>query len=116
MNRWRSAIGLEQLNPQLRDKRRLLSELAARRGFFWGSFEIYGGVSGFIDLGPLGTGLKREIGDAWGAFFLMPHGLIEILTPCITPDRVLEPSRNVHIFHNQLTECLTYNERYRAYQ
>jgi len=83
---------LEQPTPQLRDKHRLLSELARRRGFFWGSFEIYGGVSGFIDLGPLGTGLKREIEDAWRAFFLRRYGFVEISTPIITPERVLEAS------------------------
>ena len=37
------------------DKYDLLSDLAKRRGFFWPSFEIYGGVSGYMDLGPLGT-------------------------------------------------------------
>src|SRR3989449_11168530 len=82
---------LEQQTPQLRDKHRLLSELARRRGFFWGSFEIYGGVIGFIDLGPLGTGLKREIEDTWREFFLRAHRFDGVLTPIITPERVLAP-------------------------
>ena len=43
------------------DKYDKLVDLAKRRGFFWQSFEIYGGVSGFIDFGPLGTMLKRRI-------------------------------------------------------
>src|SRR5207249_5056337 len=51
------------LTSELKYRYRLLSEIARRRGFFWGSFEIYGGLSGFLDLGPLGTGLKREIED-----------------------------------------------------
>lgn len=50
----------EDLNLAGIDKYELLSDLAKRRGFFWPSFEIYGGVSGYLDLGPLGTRLKRR--------------------------------------------------------
>src|SRR3989454_62026 len=107
---------LEQPSPQLRDKHRLLSELARRRGFFWGSFEIYGGVSGFIDLGPLGTGLKREIEDTWRAFFLGRHGFVEISTPIITPERVLEASGHVQNFKDPMTECTNCHRRFRADQ
>jgi len=107
---------LEQPSHQLRDKHRLLSELARRRGFFWGSFEIYGGVSGFIDLGPLGTGLKREIEDTWRAFFLGRHGFVEISTPIITPERVLEASGHVQNFKDPMTECTNCHRRFRADQ
>jgi len=107
---------LEQPTPQLRDKHRLLSELARRRGFFWGSFEIYGGVSGFIDLGPLGTGLKRQIEDTWREFFLRRHGFVEISTPIITPERVLEASGHVQNFKDPMTECTNCHRRFRADQ
>jgi glycyl-tRNA synthetase len=107
---------LEQQTPQLRDKHRLLAELARRRGFFWGSFEIYGGVSGFIDLGPLGTGLKREIEDTWREFFLRRHGFVEISTPIITPERVLEASGHVKNFKDPMTECTSCHRRFRADQ
>jgi len=107
---------LEQLTTQVRDKHRLLSELARRRGFFWGSFEIYGGVSGFIDLGPLGTGLKREIEDSWRDFFLRRHGFTEISTPIITPERVLEASGHVQNFKDPMTECTNCHRRFRADQ
>jgi len=107
---------LEQSTVQPRDKHRLLSELARRRGFFWGSFEIYGGLSGFIDLGPLGTGLKREIEDTWRAFFLGRHGFVEISTPIITPERVLEASGHVQNFKDPMTECTNCHRRFRADQ
>jgi glycyl-tRNA synthetase len=107
---------LEQPTPQLRDKHRLLAELARRRGFFWGSFEIYGGVSGFIDLGPLGTGLRREIEDTWREFFLRRHGFVEISTPIITPERVLEASGHVKNFKDPMTECTNCHRRFRADQ
>ena len=39
--------------------------LCRRRGFIFGSSEIYGGIGGFWDYGPLGTELKRNIKDVW---------------------------------------------------
>ena len=38
-----------------------VNELARRRGFFWQSYEIYGGVGGFVTYGPLGARLKQNI-------------------------------------------------------
>ena len=39
--------------------------LCRRRGFIWQSSEIYGGINGFWDYGPLGTDLKRNLKEAW---------------------------------------------------
>ena len=39
--------------------------LCRRRGFIWQSSEIYGGINGFWDYGPLGVELKRNLKDAW---------------------------------------------------
>ena len=39
--------------------------LCRRRGFVWQSSEIYGGINGFWDYGPLGVELKRNLKDAW---------------------------------------------------
>jgi glycyl-tRNA synthetase len=44
--------------------------LAKRRGFVYPSSEIYGGLSGVYDYGPLGTLLKRNIIDEWLKFFV----------------------------------------------
>ncbi len=41
-----------------------LSSLCKRRGFIFQSSEIYGGINGFWDYGPLGTELKRNIREA----------------------------------------------------
>ena len=40
---------------QRSDKFEVVNELAKRRGFFWPSYEIYGGVGGFVTFGPLGA-------------------------------------------------------------
>ncbi|HZD12701.1 MAG TPA: glycine--tRNA ligase, partial [Candidatus Binatus sp.] len=90
--------------------------IARRRGFFWGSFETYGGVSGFLDLGPYGLGLRRLLEDEWRRFFLRPHGFIEVSTPIITPSRVLEASGHVANFKDPMTECSNCKRRFRADQ
>jgi glycyl-tRNA synthetase len=109
-------LAMQQPTQDLKDRYRLLSDIARRRGFFWGSFEIYGGVSGFLDLGPLGTGLKREIEATWREFFLTRHGFVEISTPIITPHRVLEASGHVQNFKDPMTECTSCHRRFRADQ
>ena len=42
-----------------------ITGLAKRRGFIFQSSEIYGGLNGFWDYGPLGAMLKRNVKDAW---------------------------------------------------
>jgi glycyl-tRNA synthetase len=42
-----------------------LTALGKRRGFIYQSSEIYGGIGGFWDYGPLGVELKRNIKDLW---------------------------------------------------
>ena len=42
-----------------------LVSLCKRRGFLFQSSEIYGGLNGFWDYGPLGVELKRNIKEAW---------------------------------------------------
>lgn len=44
--------------------------LAKRRGFIFPSSEIYGGITGFWDYGPMGTLLKRNIKNAWWKFMV----------------------------------------------
>lgn len=45
-----------------------INELARRRGFFWQSYEIYGGVGGFVTYGVLGARLKRTSKRNCGSF------------------------------------------------
>ena len=42
-----------------------MTNISAKRGFLWPSFEIYSGVSGFTDYGPLGASLKNNIMQKW---------------------------------------------------
>lgn len=96
------------------DKYELLAETARRRGFFWSSFEIYGGVSGFIDYGPLGIGLRRRIEEKWRDFFIRHEGLLELDTPVIVPEKVFEASGHVEHFKDPIVECVSCRRSYRA--
>jgi len=51
--------------PQQTDVMEKIVALCRRRGFIFGSSEIYGGIGGFWDYGPLGCELKRNIKDTW---------------------------------------------------
>ncbi|HVP41778.1 MAG TPA: glycine--tRNA ligase [Candidatus Krumholzibacteriaceae bacterium] len=96
------------------DKYELVSELAKRRGFFWPSYEIYGGVSGFVTFGAYGAALKRRIEDKFRRFFLNPYGMIEIESSIITPAKVFEASGHLAHFKEPLVECLKCKRRFRA--
>ena len=90
--------------------------LALNRGFFWQSSEIYGGVGGFIDLGPLGVSLKNKIVEKWRSLFIKPHQgfIVEIETPVITPERVLVASGHVESFTDYIVECMNCGRKFRA--
>ncbi len=94
----------------------IIVELGLRRGYFWPSFEIYGGVGGFIDLGPLGTQIMHKLVDKWRDTFIRRESLVEISTPIITPKRVFEASGHVEHFRDPMTECLKCKKKFRADQ
>ena len=50
-----------------------LVSLCKRRGFIFQSSEIYGGLNGFWDYGPLGVELKRNIKEAWWRDMVTGH-------------------------------------------
>lgn len=96
------------------DKFEIINELAKRRGFFWPSYEIYGGTAGFITFGPLGTLLKRRIEDKFRKFFTRKLGLLEIESSVITPGKVFEASGHVDHFKEPMVECLGCKRKFRA--
>ncbi|MCC6013307.1 MAG: glycine--tRNA ligase [Candidatus Verstraetearchaeota archaeon] len=98
------------------DKYDKIIDLAKRRGFFTTSCEIYGGIAGFLDFGPIGTLLKRNIENKWRKFFIYKHhGLIyEIETPIVMPSKVFEASGHVEHFTDFMVECLSCHRKFRA--
>ncbi len=89
-------------------------ELAKRRGLFWPSYEIYGGVSGFLTFGPLGAVLKRRIEDKFREYYVRPLGILEIESSVILPSKVFEASGHVKHFKEPMVECTRCKRRFRA--
>ena len=97
-----------------KDKYEIVSEMAKRRGYFWPSYEIYGGVSGFLTFGPLGSLLKRRVEEKFRRFYLQPLAILEIETSVIMPGNVLEASGHVENFKEPTVECNKCKHKFRA--
>lgn len=80
-------------------------DIAKRRGFIWPSFELYGGVGGFYDFGPLGSVLKEKIIRKWREYYVIREGFFEIDSPSILPEEVLKASGHVDHFIDLMAEC-----------
>ncbi|MDD1667172.1 MAG: glycine--tRNA ligase [Methanomicrobiales archaeon] len=89
-------------------------ELAKRRGFIWPSAEIYGGVAGLIDYGPLGAQMKRRIEDAWRAFYVIREGFYEIECPTVGIEPIYVASGHVKGFSDKMCQCPHCEEYLRA--
>jgi len=96
------------------DKFTAISELARRRGFYWNSYEIYGGAGGFVTYGPLGTRLKQNIENKLRELFVTQTGILEMESSVITPGKVFEASGHVDHFKEPMVECVKCNKRFRA--
>lgn len=88
--------------------------LAKRRGFIYPSFEIYGGVAGFYDYGPLGAQLKNNIENLWRNYFVLKDKCVEISTPTITLYEVLKASGHVDEFTDLTVYCKKCKQSYKV--
>jgi glycyl-tRNA synthetase len=111
-------------NKELMDK---LTSLCKRRGFIFQSSEIYGGVGGFWDYGPLGVELKRNVKDTWwrdmvtahddttappGA--VSPYAMVGLDCSIVMHPQVWKVSGHYDLFHDMLVDCHTCKARFRA--
>src|SRR5947199_8123124 len=91
--------------------------LAKRRGFVFPSSEIYGGINGFFDYGPLGVELKKNIRDCWWNDMVRRRDdVVGIETSIIMHPKVWEASGHVAGFTDPLVDCKVSKQRYRADQ
>jgi len=91
--------------------------LAKRRGFVFPSSEIYGGINGFFDYGPLGVELKKNIRDCWWNDMVRRRDdVVGVETSIIMHPKVWEASGHVAGFTDPLVDCKTSKQRYRADQ
>jgi glycyl-tRNA synthetase len=102
-----------------------LVSLCRRRGFIFQSSEIYGGINGFWDYGPLGVELKKNIKEAWWQDMvrnppLGPDGdevqMVGVDCSIIMNPKVWEASGHVGGFSDPMVDCKESKKRYRADQ
>lgn len=89
--------------------------LCKRRGFIFQSSEIYGGVEGFWDYGPLGSLLKNNIKQEWLKNFIQDRNNIVLIdTSVLMHPKTWEASGHIHNFTDPLVECKNCHARFRA--
>ena len=117
-------LQMEKQNEQSRMDR--IVSLAKRRGFIFQSSEIYGGLNGFWDYGPLGVSLKRNLKECWWHDMVAGHD--ELATPAgaaepyemagldctiIMHPQVWKCSGHFDLFHDWMIDCRESKRRYR---
>ena len=100
--------------------------LCKRRGFVYQASEIYGGINGFWDYGPLGAQLKKNLRDAWWQDMIMnpcwgrkgPNGervkCVPVETCIIQHPKVWEASGHVGGFNDPMVDDKETKQRFRA--
>lgn len=94
-----------------------LAALCKRRGFIFPGSELYGGLNGFWDYGPLGTELKRNVRDAWWKTMVhLRDDVVGLDSAIIMHPRVWEASGHVEGFTDPMVDCRNCKRRFRADQ
>ena len=109
------------------NKMEKIVSLCKRRGFIFQSSEIYGGLQGFWDYGPLGTQLKRNVRDAWYHDMVGGHDETSTATGAPRPYQMvgIESSIIMHpqgwkacghydLFHDFMVDCRECKARFRS--
>ena len=96
--------------------------LCKRRGFIFPASDIYGGLNGFWDFGPLGTELKNNLRDAWWKDMVItppigpdgaPVEIVGIDSAIIQNPKTWEASGHVGGFSDPMVDCKETKKRYR---
>ncbi|HXQ02975.1 MAG TPA: glycine--tRNA ligase [Candidatus Udaeobacter sp.] len=91
--------------------------LCKRRGFIFQSSEIYGGLNGAWDYGPLGVELKRNLKNYWWQVIVHERDdVIGMDGSILTHPAVLKASGHVEGFADPMVDCRLTNQRFRADQ
>ena len=92
----------------------VIASLAKRRGFVFPSSEIYGGMAGFWDYGPLGVQLKNNVKAAWWRHMVQLRDDVEGIDAAIIMNpRVWEASGHVAGFSDPMVDCRSCKLRFR---
>ena len=94
-----------------------LVSLCKRRGIIFQSSEIYGGINGFWDFGPLGVELKRRVKESWWKRMVqMRDDVVGVDTSIIAHPQTWVASGHVKSFSDPMVDCKKCKHRFRADQ
>ncbi|OGF22075.1 glycine--tRNA ligase [Candidatus Falkowbacteria bacterium RBG_13_39_14] len=97
------------------DKLQKIASLCKRKGFVFPNSEIYGGIQGFYDYGPLGVLMKNNIKNLWIREMIQNHeNVMPIDGAIITHPMVWEASGHVENFGDPLVDCRQCKKRFAA--
>ncbi len=97
--------------------------LCKRRGFIFAASDIYGGINGFWDYGPLGTELKNNLRDRWWKDMVTtppigpdgnPIQIVGVDSSIIQNPKSWEASGHIGGFNDPMVDCKSSKKRYRA--
>ncbi len=92
-----------------------LVSLCKRRGFIYQSSEIYGGIGGFWDYGPLGAELKRNLRDTWWRTMTREReDVVGLDATIIMHPSIWKASGHVDTFSDPMSDCLLTKKRFRS--
>jgi len=103
--------------PKLNELMEKIVSLCKRRGFIFQSSEIYGGINGFWDYGPLGAELKRNVRELWWrAHTQRREDVVGLDATIIMHPSIWKASGHVDTFSDPMCDCLLTKRRFRADQ
>jgi len=116
------ALAPQNAEPAVKDMKEIVA-LCKRRGFIFPASDIYGGINGFWDYGPLGTEVKNNIRDLWWNAMVKcppigpdgnPVRIVGLDSAIIQNPQVWVASGHVGGFSDPMTDCRETKKRYRA--
>src|SRR6266536_3143922 len=105
------------VEPKSNELMEKIASLCKRRGFIFQSSEIYGGINGFWDYGPLGAELKRNVKELWWRSMTQQReDVVGLEASIIMHPKIWEASGHTSTFSDPMVDCLGCKKRFRADQ
>lgn len=102
------------LDPPDNFDRGKCEDLLKRRFFYTPAFEIYGGVAGLYDFGPIGCAMENNLIGIWRSHFVLEEQMLEVRCTQLTPHQVLKASGHVDRFTDVMVRDVKTSDCYRA--
>ena len=102
-------------NKKKTSKLDAVASLCKRRGFIFQTSEIYGGLNGFWDYGPMGSQLKKNIKEAWWQDIVVKNeNIVGLDSSIIMHPKVWEASGHIGGFSDPMVDCKTCKKRFKG--